>query len=497
VTHRAAALLPGRSGVTLCRADFRPRALRRPGLARRLAPFAAPPLALAGGNVLILGWVHEKTTPALVALGLTVVIIAAAFLLPWHRWPELMESAFPLGFIAVAILLGHVPASHGEVFSILLALPVVWVALYSSRPTMLTVLTAVVVTPGLDALGSGSDAAIWEGLLTRGLTLPTLACCVHELADRLRGHVTVHQAVARVAQAVAITDDGREDVCEALRDLTGADLVVLAEPAESGGLEATVCSGTARPVSALEPLEAPPAPMLIEVTRERARESGLRSAYVVPLRGPHGHCAGAVSLGWRRDVVALDPHLTTLVQTIATEAALAIGQTRLRTQLRELAGTDGLTGLPNRRTWDQALDRAIAAARRAGTELSLAILDLDEFKGYNDAHGHQTGDRLLADASRAWRSALRGEDFIARYGGEEFAVLLQGLEPVAAACVIERLRSATPHAVTCSAGIAAWNGLESTQDLVSRADRALYQAKCRGRDRLALADPPEQPAFAA
>lgn len=116
-----------------------------------------------------------------------------------------------------------------------------------------------------------------------------------------------------------------------------------------------------------------------------------------------------------------------------------------------LAAVVALTGLPNRRTLDEQLPREMARARRSSTSLCLAILDIDFFKAYNDAHGHLAGDGMLRDCAEAWDSELRGEDVIVRYGGEEFLVLLPGASLDDAAETVERLRAATPDGQTCSA----------------------------------------------
>jgi diguanylate cyclase (GGDEF)-like protein/PAS domain S-box-containing protein len=155
-------------------------------------------------------------------------------------------------------------------------------------------------------------------------------------------------------------------------------------------------------------------------------------------------------------------------------------------RVEAIARTDELTGLANRRAWDEELRREIARCRREGGRFAVAILDLDRFKDFNDRHGHQAGDELLRDAAASWRMGLRVTDFIARYGGEEFAILLPGCPPANADAVVERVRSATPRGQTCSAGIAAWDGEESGESVVRRADEALYAAKESGRDRIAL-----------
>ena len=113
-----------------------------------------------------------------------------------------------------------------------------------------------------------------------------------------------------------------------------------------------------------------------------------------------------------------------LLRLLAAEAAITIHRTDLLARLQSTARTDALTGLPNRRVWDEDLERELARARRHGGALCLAMLDLDRFKAFNDQHGHQAGDQLLAAAATAWRPELRATDTLARYGGEEFAVLL-------------------------------------------------------------------------
>ncbi|MBS1893576.1 MAG: GGDEF domain-containing protein [Actinobacteria bacterium] len=153
----------------------------------------------------------------------------------------------------------------------------------------------------------------------------------------------------------------------------------------------------------------------------------------------------------------------------------------------KLARSDALTGLPNRRALDDQLPREMARALRAGTELCLAIIDIDYFKAYNDTYGHLAGDRVLRDCAAAWDEALRGQDTILRFGGEEFLVVLPDCPPGDAVEIVERLRAATPAGQTCSAGLAVWTPGETVDDLVARADKALYEAKESGRDRLVSA----------
>jgi diguanylate cyclase (GGDEF)-like protein/PAS domain S-box-containing protein len=159
----------------------------------------------------------------------------------------------------------------------------------------------------------------------------------------------------------------------------------------------------------------------------------------------------------------------------------------LLTEVAALARSDALTGLPNRRALDEQLPREMARARRAESELCLAIIDLDRFKAFNDENGHLAGDAMLRECAVAWDSQLRGADTIIRFGGEEFLVVIPDAGLEAAAELVERLRAVTPDDQTCSAGLACWDFSESADELVDRADSALYRAKAAGRDRLVRA----------
>lgn len=158
--------------------------------------------------------------------------------------------------------------------------------------------------------------------------------------------------------------------------------------------------------------------------------------------------------------------------------------------VRELSRRDELTGLPNRRAWVDELPRVLEQAQATGEPVSIGMLDLDRFKSYNDRHGHPAGDRLLKAAAAAWTAALRRSDILARYGGEEFIVLLPGADTGQATMVLERVRRVTPDEQTFSAGVATWDGRETTEELIARADQALYRAKNTGRDRIVGASDP-------
>jgi diguanylate cyclase (GGDEF)-like protein len=161
---------------------------------------------------------------------------------------------------------------------------------------------------------------------------------------------------------------------------------------------------------------------------------------------------------------------------------------RLISRLHLRSMTDVLTQLPNRRAFGQELAREMVRAQRSGRPLTLALIDLDRFKDYNDLLGHPRGDALLEQAAIAWKNALRPTDLLARVGGEEFAVLMADSSAQNAGTSLERLRRATPENQTFSAGLAQLAANEPATNLIDRADKALYRAKQAGRNCSVIAD---------
>lgn len=195
-----------------------------------------------------------------------------------------------------------------------------------------------------------------------------------------------------------------------------------------------------------------------------------------------------------------------LLYTFSSEASIAISHARLHEKVKILAATDDLTGLPNVRTFHERVHAEIERARRFKHHLSLMMLDIDDFKFYNDQHGHLAGDELLWELSRVLESQVRSIDLLARYGGEEFVILLVETPLDEARLLAERVRKQVEKHVfsrqslqpggnlTISIGVASFPvHATSARELIDQADKALYKAKQMGKNQVVTAKRPKSP----
>jgi diguanylate cyclase (GGDEF)-like protein len=220
------------------------------------------------------------------------------------------------------------------------------------------------------------------------------------------------------------------------------------------------------------------------------------SLLAIPLRAGDRTLGAMILTGPRG---ALDASARRVLQIVANQAAATLSLIREREQQRQLAVRDGLTGLYNRRAFNELLERAIAAEdRREGGQLGLVLLDIDHFKKLNDTYGHQAGDAALVSLAGLLREHPRRGDQAARYGGEEFVVILPDLDAERSLQAAERLRQAIEKhrfvydggriRITASLGVAVWPGDgREAEALLSAVDRSLYAAKERGRNRVVAA----------
>jgi len=220
-----------------------------------------------------------------------------------------------------------------------------------------------------------------------------------------------------------------------------------------------------------------------------------RTLVVVPLHA-EGRTIGllVVEHGLRRGS-RIERRAVATLERFASQSALALANAWLVERLQHLASRDGLTGVANRRTLEDALATELARSRRTGRPFTLVMLDIDHFKRLNDTHGHQVGDAALRAVAEALVDSVRGCDLVGRYGGEEFAVLLPEMDPDDAVAVAERLRTRIgalldPVPMTASLGVAGHPTHARDADaLIKAADDALYAAKRGGRNRTVLAPP--------
>lgn len=269
-----------------------------------------------------------------------------------------------------------------------------------------------------------------------------------------------------------------------------AEGVVVSPTMSIGGTTATgQTARTGEPTRVDDYAELAPDPSVAQVL-----EAGLRSGIAAPLWAG-GRVWGALTAG-SGEPRAFGAAEERRLAAFAELAAIAVANAEARAELARLAETDALTGLANRRAFTKGLAGEVERARRHGHLLTLVILDLDGFKSINDTHGHQVGDRVLAEVGRHLAATSRAGELVARIGGEEFAWVLPQVDAGGARAPVERARAAIAgirvegvSGITCSAGICDLSAAGDVDELQRRADRALYQAKRAGRDRVEAAAP--------
>jgi diguanylate cyclase (GGDEF)-like protein len=398
-------------------------------------------------------------------------------------------------------------------YSPLAILAVIWVAVMLDRRALLLVGACMGLTLSLPILLVGGPAypsTGWRG----AILLTIVGLIVGEIANRSVSHVRrqvveaqerseeleemqrAFGAILRVSREVALGNDARELVCIAALAGLDATVATIVEPREDGfritGSAGLTLGrqevGRVEPIASVQAFQTservfvPDARRDPRVTQSIVEAAGLASIVFEPIVREAG-AVGVLAVGWRTPRSCFDAKTEAIIRFLAAEAGAAIERADLIAQLDGQARSDALTGLPNRRAWDDA----IAMAMRETTNSCVAMVDLDHFKHFNDEYGHAAGDELLVACAEAWSGVLRSQDTLARIGGEEFAVLLPRCSLAQAKEVLERLRHATPPVVTASVGVAKTQAAESATQVLARADAALYEAKGSGRDQLCAA----------
>ena len=413
---------------------------------------------------------------------------------------ELLDLPWALAYLAATALLRA--GSPGE--SALSLIPVACIALTGSGWGQLTVVmaaTAAACVVPVVVVGPADYAALRGPLvavaiaLGIGSTTRLLVSRVRHQAEVAQGERQALQRVAEVVYTLFESPDVRSDLCSAVLQVGRAPMAILFEPTPNGEIRLTAQAG-AEP--ALVGLTLGPEESLTRLLQEgrqhlqngvvaeqwdspRAAEIWERGGrpdailYQPLLRGSEP--VGVLCVGWH-DVLVLSGPRVTAIGLLTHEAALLLTRADQMTRLTGMVTTDPLTGLPNRRAWESRISQA---AMQPGP-VTVAMIDLDNFKAFNDTHGHISGDTLLRETADAWIGQLRGGDLLARLGGEEFGLLLYDAELESGYEIAERLRRCVTHSQTCCVGLAQRRSGEPIESVVQRADQALYDAKAAGRD---------------
>ena len=339
-----------------------------------------------------------------------------------------------------------------------------------------------------------SDARLTHALGDLRARMETLALDMGAALTRVEEVSRRQRALDDLGSSIDL-DDVLTRTADAAAFIPGADASAVHTTAHDGS-PVVASSGLPQDVAASQLLTGPPdggSPRAIQISYRY--ESGsedpmsIRSGLGVPLRGESDESLGFLAVYARGDDRLGDDALAA-IEGLVQRATPAIENARRYREARQLADTDALTGLHNRRMFHETLGREVARAQRYGRTLGLIVLDLDDFKQVNDRYGHLTGDSVLAEVGERMRSVARSADVACRIGGEEFAIILPESALADAEALYQRLAeaiSARPVAdvgtIRFSAGLAELRTDDDSLSFFERGDRALYSAKRDGKNR--------------
>ncbi len=415
----------------------------------------------------------EGTDPAVVipACALAAALQVALWRVPL-RWPRRLRLAVDLSLVVDAAwataLVAVAGGSRGPVAALFLVTSL-WAALgYSARTG---VKAGVLASIGFLTIVWEDDGRLWSAA-----SLGRLAFLWGVLAAAVLGAATGERELTVRARRLEVLHGAARDL------LAAPDAAAMSAIARTAGeglmpgwrVEVSRPDGAA-PRAAWLGRDGDEGVVLVPV------EVAGRTVAVV-------ECRRALARGRRRH--RLRRRDLEGLETLAAGLGSALWRAALVDDIRRQSLTDGLTGIANRRAFDLELTRRLAEAARSGAPLALCMIDIDHFKSFNDAFGHQAGDEAIATVAGVLARSCRAGDIPARYGGEEMALILPGTGEDEALLVAGRLRAAiaaTPvgsRAVSVSVGVAVSHGGCSPEVLVEAADRALYAAKQGGRNRV-------------
>jgi diguanylate cyclase (GGDEF)-like protein len=473
----------------------------RPLLAFEVLAFAAAAIQPAGTDWRVAG------LALVLALGLAV----AAVVVPWRRISAVFLLVPAVGALGLVAILRESASGATSGYGPLAILPVLWIAFVLGRravvlvsfvAALLFVLPVVIVGGTRYPEATLRLAVLWSvvvmfvGLVSAWVVEEQRRHAVRANAQAFAAAETLRalEGVASVARDISFGADARDRVCEAAMSSSGASIVTVME-STAAGFAITAAAGLSRelqelvrPMASRAAYETQNRVFIADVTRDATISriiidaTGTRSVLFEPILRA-GLPVGVLGVGWATQRDHVDAKDLAVISYLAAEAGSAIERSDLLARLDRQARTDELTSLANRRRWDEEVAEALTMPRR----LCVAMLDIDHFKAFNDAHGHVAGDQLLRACASAWSEQLRPGDLLARYGGEEFAVLLHDCTLEDARRALERVREATPDGITCSLGVTERHPLDTPDAFIARADDALYHAKRAGRNRLKAA----------
>jgi diguanylate cyclase (GGDEF)-like protein len=469
------------------------------------------PLTLAAG-VAVLAFSTARLWPGqtdvhvfVAAGGVGVALLAVAGWLSLTQPPLWLALVVPVGCDLLVALLRQAQGGSSSGYSPLVLVPVVWAGLVLGRravlvvsacTTLLFALPLVLVGPPLYPSDGWRGVVLWSLIsLFVGIGAERVMRAEQEQTELAMARARELDRLAETQNAIATSEFDLEAVLSTVvqeaRRLTDADAAVVEMP-DGADLVYRAASGTAEQYLGLRlPTEGAISGLALtsgetlvcedsetddRVDLVACRRAGARSLVVVPLLHD-AHAAGVLKV-YSTKPSAFGTENIRVLTLLADMIGSALARAELLEKLHHLALTDELTGLPNRRSWYDHLEHALARAHRAVAPLSLVVLDLNGFKQVNDRQGHAAGDRLLRTVSACWSSTLRDSDILGRIGGDEFAVILEHTDATTAAEVAARLRNSLSAAdVTVASGIATWNRQEDATGLLSRADAAMYEQK--------------------
>ena len=433
-----------------------------------------------------------------------VAVVLAAWAVPWTRLPVTSMLVLPIACDGLIALLRQAQGGSISGYSPLAMLPVVWVGLTQGR-------RAVVAISACSALLLAGPIVVIGGTMYpsngwRGVVLWTIVSLVLGFAAnrvitdqrtqarlaRQRARELDYLVEAQTAIATSRLDLGglMNAVAGRALPLTGGEGAAI-EVLDNGHLTCAAAAGIGDPfvgmrmgaqgtisghcLDSQRVLVSHDTDVDKRVDRDACRMVGARSMMVVPLVFD-GDSMGVLKV-YSSTPEAFDDERAKRLAALAHLVAAGMARAKLVDALADLAITDELTGLPNRREWHRQLELAIARASRSKRPLGVLLLDVDRLKQVNDELGHSAGDRLLKSVASHWSATVRRSDLLGRLGGDEFAVLLEDTDEPAARLLIGRLEAAIGADQSASMGLAIWDGVEDGAALVGRADASMYAIK--------------------